>query len=53
MIMLTAANGNQGKLLAPKRVAASLPVSACVCSEASAKVLSAAGAGIECRLLAC
>ena len=43
MILVTAANGNQGKLLVPKLVAAGLPVRACVRSEASAQALRAAG----------
>jgi uncharacterized protein YbjT (DUF2867 family) len=43
MILITAANGNQGKLLVPKLIAAGLPVRACVRSEASAKLLKASG----------
>lgn len=43
MILLTAANGNQGKLLLPKLRARGLPVRACVQSEASAAVLRASG----------
>jgi uncharacterized protein YbjT (DUF2867 family) len=43
MILVTAANGNQGKLLIPKLVAEGLPVRAVVRSERSAEVLRAAG----------
>ncbi len=43
MILLTAANGNQGKLLLPKLLARGLPVRACVQSEASACMLKARG----------
>lgn len=44
MILLNAANGQQGKQLLPKLVAAGLPVRAFVRSEASAKEVRAAGA---------
>jgi uncharacterized protein YbjT (DUF2867 family) len=43
MILVTAANGNQGSLLVPKLLAAGLPVRACVQSEQSAQALRAAG----------
>jgi uncharacterized protein YbjT (DUF2867 family) len=43
MILVTAANGNQGKLLIPRLLAAGLPVRASVRSEASAHALRAAG----------
>ncbi len=43
MILVTSANGNQGKLLIPKLVAAGLKVRACVQSEGSAAALRAAG----------
>ncbi len=43
MILVTAANGNQGKLLVPKLVAAGLPVRASVQSPASADALHSAG----------
>jgi aryl-alcohol dehydrogenase-like predicted oxidoreductase/uncharacterized protein YbjT (DUF2867 family) len=43
MILVTAANGNQGKLLVPKLLAAGLPVRACVQSEQSAHALGDAG----------
>ncbi len=43
MILVTAANGNQGKLLIPKLVAAGLDVRAAVQSEASAAHLRTAG----------
>ena len=43
MILVTAANGNQGKLLVPRLVAAGLPVRASVRSAASADALHAAG----------
>lgn len=43
MILVTAANGNQGKLLVPKLLAQGLPVRACVQSEASAQALRAKG----------
>jgi uncharacterized protein YbjT (DUF2867 family) len=43
MILVTAANGNQGKLLIPRLLAAGLPVRASVRSEASANALRAAG----------
>lgn len=44
MIVVTAANGNQGKLLVPRLVAAGADVRACVRSESSADALRAAGA---------
>lgn len=43
MILVTAANGNQGKLLIPKLVAAGLPVRASVRTEQSAIAVRAAG----------
>src|SRR6202034_4754435 len=43
MILVTAANGNQGKLLVPKLLAAGRPVRACVQSQASAEHLRALG----------
>ena len=43
MILVTAAGGNQGRLLVPKLVRADLPVRACVQSEASAQRLRALG----------
>jgi uncharacterized protein YbjT (DUF2867 family) len=43
MILVTAANGNQGKLLVPKLLAAGQPVRACVQSQASAEHLRALG----------
>jgi uncharacterized protein YbjT (DUF2867 family) len=43
MILVTAANGNQGKLLIPRLLAAGLPVRASVQSENSAKALRGAG----------
>ncbi len=43
MILVTAANGNQGQLLVPKLLAADLPVRACVQSQASARHLHALG----------
>lgn len=45
MILVTAANGNQGKLLVPKLLAAGLDVRAVVRTEASAAVLRARGVG--------
>lgn len=45
MILVIAANGNQGKHLVPRLVAAGLPVRACVRSQASADALRAAGVG--------
>lgn len=42
-VLVTAANGNQGKLLIPKLVAAGVPVRACVQSETSARDLRARG----------
>ncbi|GHJ47087.1 epimerase [Catellatospora sp. TT07R-123] len=44
MILVTAAHGNQGRLLVPKLLAAGLPVRACVQTEASAARLRALGA---------
>jgi uncharacterized protein YbjT (DUF2867 family) len=43
MILVTAANGNQGKLLVPKLLAANQSVRACVQSQASAEHLRALG----------
>jgi uncharacterized protein YbjT (DUF2867 family) len=43
MILVTAANGNQGKRLLPKLRASGLPVRACVHTEASAQALREAG----------
>lgn len=43
MILVTAANGNQGKLLIPKLLAAGAEVRACVRSEQSGAALRAAG----------
>lgn len=43
MLLITAAQGNQGRLLVPKLVAAGLAVRACVQSEASAAALRALG----------
>lgn len=43
MILVTAANGNQGKLLLPKLLARGLPVRACVQSDESAATLRASG----------
>ena len=43
MILVTAANGNQGKLLVPKLIAAGVPVRCSVRSEASAQALRALG----------
>jgi uncharacterized protein YbjT (DUF2867 family) len=43
MILVTAAHGNQGRLLVPELISAGLPVRASVQSEASADVLRAAG----------
>jgi uncharacterized protein YbjT (DUF2867 family) len=43
MILVTAAHGNQGKLLVPKLLAAGQPVRACVQSQASAEYLHALG----------
>jgi uncharacterized protein YbjT (DUF2867 family) len=43
MILVTAANGNQGKLLVPRLIAAGLPIRASVRSENSAGALRAAG----------
>ena len=43
MILVTAANGNQGRLLVPKLLAAGAAVRACVRTEASRAVLNAVG----------
>jgi uncharacterized protein YbjT (DUF2867 family) len=43
MILIVAANGNQGRLLIPKLVAGGRPVRACVRTESSAAVLRVAG----------
>ncbi|MHA6758094.1 SDR family oxidoreductase [Streptacidiphilus sp. PAMC 29251] len=43
MILITAANGNQGRLLVPRLLAAGQALRACVRSEASAESLRAAG----------
>jgi uncharacterized protein YbjT (DUF2867 family) len=43
MILVTAANGNQGRLLIPKLLAAGATVRACVHTEASGTLLRAAG----------
>ncbi|MFJ9173668.1 SDR family oxidoreductase [Streptomyces sp. NPDC102360] len=43
MILVTAANGNQGKCLVPRLVAAGAELRACVRSDESAKALRAAG----------
>jgi uncharacterized protein YbjT (DUF2867 family) len=43
MILVTAANGNQGKLLIPRLLAAGANIRACVRSEASERALRAAG----------
>lgn len=43
MILVTAANGNQGKLLIPRLLSAGAEVRACVRSEESAQALRAAG----------
>jgi uncharacterized protein YbjT (DUF2867 family) len=43
MILVTAANGNQGKLLVPRLLGAGSPFRACVRSDSSAQVLRAAG----------
>ena len=44
MILVTAANGNQGKFLIPRLLAAGTAFRACVQSESSARALTAAGA---------
>lgn len=44
MILVTAANGNQGKLLIPRLLAAEVDFRACVRSEESARTLRATGA---------
>ena len=44
MILVTAANGNQGRLLVPKLVAAGIPVRACVRTESSAARMRELGA---------
>ena len=43
MILVTAANGNQGKLLIPRLLAADASVRACVRTDASAAILRSAG----------
>ena len=43
MILVNAANGNQGKLLVPRLIAAGQQVRACVRTERSGEVLRAAG----------
>lgn len=43
MLLITAANGNQGKLLVPKLLAAGVPFRACVQSDRSEAVLRALG----------
>lgn len=43
MIVVTAANGNQGRLLVPKLLQAGMPVRACVATDASAQQLRSAG----------
>ena len=43
MILVTAANGNQGRWLVPRLLAAGLPLRACVRSQASAEALRAKG----------
>jgi uncharacterized protein YbjT (DUF2867 family) len=43
MILVSAAHGNQGRLLVPKLLAAGLPVRACVQSQASAELLRGLG----------
>lgn len=43
MILVTAANGNQGKLLIPRLIAAGAAVRACVRSDESGKAMQAAG----------
>ena len=43
MILVTSANGNQGKLLVPKLLAAGCALRACVRSESSAQILRSAG----------
>lgn len=43
MILVTAANGNQGKLLLPKLIAAGLEVRGCVSSDESARYLATLG----------
>ncbi|MCX5214748.1 NmrA family NAD(P)-binding protein [Kitasatospora sp. NBC_00240] len=43
MILVTAANGNQGKLLIPRLLAAGVALRACVRSDESARTLRAAG----------
>jgi uncharacterized protein YbjT (DUF2867 family) len=43
LILVTAAHGNQGKLLIPRLVAAGVPLRACVRSAESAQALTAAG----------
>ncbi len=43
VIVVTAANGNQGRLLVPKLLAAGMPVRACVATDSSAAQLRALG----------
>lgn len=43
MIVVTAANGNQGRLLVPKLLAAGMPVRACVATDTSAARLTSLG----------
>ena len=43
MILVTAANGNQGKLLVPRLLAARCAFRACVLTDSSAEILRAAG----------
>jgi len=43
VILVTAANGNQGKLLIPRLLASGVAVRACVRSDESAQILCAAG----------
>jgi nucleoside-diphosphate-sugar epimerase len=44
LLLVTAANGNQGKLLIPRLLAAGVTLRACVRSGESARLLRAAGA---------
>ncbi len=44
-LLITAAHGNQGRLLVPKVLKAGIPMRACVRTEASAAALRAAGVG--------
>jgi uncharacterized protein YbjT (DUF2867 family) len=43
LLLVTAANGNQGKLLIPRLLATGIPLRACVRSDESARTLRAAG----------